>query len=117
MEKRDKDRLLADFVGTILESSLPDLVKHSTTNDIQWRFPFCDGYYPNLANMKFNKSWDWLIPVYNKWVHEVWHGSYSYMPERIKEFITFIADDEVERAYEYLVLEVKKLKDGKNTAI
>lgn len=112
MNKRDKDRLLANFIGSVTEISIrnhPDFY--------QWSFPFCNGYYPSLDTMKFDKSWDWLIPVYSKWVHEIWHGSYSYIPDRIIEFTILIMDEKIEEAYEYMITEIKKLKDGKNTTI
>ena len=50
----NKDKLIADWIGTRLKKS---------SGDQQWALPFCDGYWPTLKTMKFRSSWDWLMPV------------------------------------------------------
>jgi hypothetical protein len=82
METRIKDEFdsitvkIADFVG----ERLP---RRKTIHEQQWKFHFCDGYYPNLKNMRFDSSWDWLMPVVeqiqkiihkNRWPYEVITG-------------------------------------------
>lgn len=54
---------IADFIGE-------KLYTREQLKDIgciqQWKFPFCDGYYPTLDTMKFHTSWDWLMPAFGK---------------------------------------------------
>lgn len=109
MEKRDKDRLLANFVGTVTGTSL----LNRDEDQYQWSFPFCDGYYPSLNTMKFDKSWDWLIPVYSKWrVSLPRDTTAEYFNAFVNTFNSCVALNVIDNAYEYLVIEIKKLKDG-----
>lgn len=116
----EKDRLLADFIGTITESSI-----HRHKTEYQWNLPFCEGYYPSLDTMKFNQSWDWLIPVFKEWNKRFLSSSYT--PEEYSaRGITLniinsdILNNNVALAYEHLVTEIINIKrklDGKDTTI
>lgn len=50
--------IIADFIGERLPKS--------EGYAIQWQLPMCDGYYPSVANMKFETSMDWLMPAITK---------------------------------------------------
>lgn len=54
------DQLIADFIG----ERLPKSTLQGATQ--QWKFTFCDGFYPDFANMHFKDKWDWLMPVVDK---------------------------------------------------
>lgn len=117
MEKKDKDRLLANFIGSVTGSSIRNHPDH-----YQYNFPFCDGYYPSLDTMKFDKSWDWLIPVYEKWNDEFIKAKYTpddYHNRGITLNIlqSYILENNIERFYEIIIDQVKRLKNGKDTAI
>lgn len=110
MEKRDKDRLLANFVGTVTRTSL----LNRDEDQYQWSFPFCNGYYPSLDTMKFDKSWDWLIPVYSKWRETFLKGKYT--PSEYHDYnisINIINSDilinDIELAYHHIVIAVEDL--------
>lgn len=53
------NELLADFVGK--RDGKP-----SKGYKQQWTFKFCDGFWPTVDTMKFDTSFDWIIPVIQK---------------------------------------------------
>lgn len=56
---KDINELLADFVGA--RNGKP-----SEGYKQQWTFKFCDGFWPTVDTMKFDTSFDWIIPVIRK---------------------------------------------------
>lgn len=49
-----REKILADFVGKRINDTP------------QWEFKFCDGFWPRIETMKFDSSFDWIIPVVRK---------------------------------------------------
>ena len=68
MEQRDA--IISNFIGEKLWSK----EELSDGRPQQWKFKFCDGYYPSLDTMKFSTSWDWLMPVVIK-IKEIGYDS------------------------------------------
>lgn len=62
MATKTENELIADFIGKRKWNN--DQLKNG--QEQQWDFSFCDGYYPTLKTMKFQTSWDWLMPVVKK---------------------------------------------------
>lgn len=62
MKTDDELILIADFLGKrkYPKEQLKD------GREQQWDLPFCDGYWPSVATMKFQTSWDWLMPAVEK---------------------------------------------------
>lgn len=58
MELEKANELIADFIG--------ERLKPSTLGPQQWKFPWCEGYFPSTRSMRFHESFDWVIPVYRK---------------------------------------------------
>jgi hypothetical protein len=75
--QQNEDELIADFIGKRLPKS-------SYCDGNQWTFKFCEGYYPTLKTMKFQTSWDWLMPVWIKINTDVanWEGCYLFMTQQ-----------------------------------
>jgi hypothetical protein len=59
MSQLTDNEVLADFVGKRLE-------KPSKGYDQQWELPMCDGYYPSVKTLEFDKRWERLMPVWYK---------------------------------------------------
>jgi hypothetical protein len=61
MKDLTDNEVLADFIGKRLE-------KPSTGFYQQWEFPreMCDGYYPSVPHLEFDKRWERLMPVWYK---------------------------------------------------
>ncbi len=62
MSKKLNQVILADFIGKRLAKSTLEGTEQ------QWTFPFCNGFYPSISTLKFDKDWNWLIPIYSKLV-------------------------------------------------
>jgi hypothetical protein len=59
MKDLTDNEVLADFVGKRLE-------KPSKGYDQQWELPMCEGYYPSVNNLEFDKRWERIMPVWYK---------------------------------------------------
>ena len=61
MKDLTDNEVLADFIGKRLE-------KPSIGFYQQWEFPreMCDGYYPSVPHLEFDKRWERLMPVWYK---------------------------------------------------
>ena len=59
MSQLTDNEVLADFIGKRLE-------KPSKGYDQQWELPMCDGYYPSVKTLEFDKRWERLMPVWYK---------------------------------------------------
>lgn len=98
------DQLIADFIG----ERLPKSTLQGATQ--QWKFAFCDGFYPDLANMHFKDKWDWLMPVVEK-IESLgyfvminrWTSVYQGPAHDRKELFTLSSESKILNTYRVIV--------------
>lgn len=93
------NKIIAEFMGFIHEPSLDDEVLGKAL----WRLSDNENFYD--SRMKYHTSWDWLMPVYDKFRCLVIDGEKNF--RKRNRFVVLISDEiirvNITEAYEKLI--------------
>lgn len=102
----ENNKLIAEFMG-----GYTPYEKFGDSTEYYYR-----GHYVTLENMKFQTSWDWLMPVVEKieslgYVFTIQGGKAEY-GEMISEARCFIAKDKLSSTYQAVVEFIKEYNNN-----